>query len=146
MSNFFKTVLQVSVVALAIAPTAYGQYLMVESLQDELMCRVAVRGCLKPVECLGGGRGDVNYCWQNQCTFKKHLTVGFRDTTFSLNIGDILKSSVQDPFQFDFNAPIRGSRVLDCKDPAMAKSIIKTRPSALPKTTLESVMELSAKR
>lgn len=141
------TVLRLIAISILVAPfAAQAQYLMVENLQDELLCRGAIRSCLKPVTCNEAGKSKRNFCWQNQCSFKSHLTVGFRDATSSLKLGDTLQSSVQDPFQLDLNAPVMGSHVLDCKDPAMAKAIVKIQRPELPKPVLAPIIELSAQR
>jgi hypothetical protein len=142
----FTVLRLLSAAMLAIPFAAQAQYLMVENLQDELLCRSAVRSCLKPVTCNEGSKSKGSHCWQNQCSFKSHLTVGFRDASSSIKLGDVLKSSVQDPFQLDLNAPVMGSHVLDCKDPAMAKAIIKIQRPELAKPVLAPVIDLSAQR
>jgi hypothetical protein len=135
-------------VFLAMQVSVNAQYLLTDNLRDEHLCRVAIRSCLRPVACpeknqsLSLGK----YCSQNQCHIKTHLTVGFREVTGVLNIGDVYRSSVKDPFELDVNAHVMGMHVLDCEDPEMAKSIIKTLNPESPKSKLSPVVDIATKK
>jgi hypothetical protein len=143
---FYSMLLQTLILLFAMQASVQAQYLLTDNLRDEHLCRVAIRSCLKPVACTEKNQNDGKYCLQNQCHFKNHLTIGFRDVAAPLNIGDIYRSSVKDPFELDINAHVVGMHVLDCEDPAMAKSIIKTLSPEIPKSKLSPVLEISSKK
>ncbi len=132
--------------ALVISTPAHAQYLMAESLEEELLCRVAIRACLKPVACPASKQSQDKFCWDNQCSFKPHLTVGVQKETSLLKVGDILTSSVRDPFLADVYGPVMGSQVLDCKQPSSAKAIVASQRPQFPKTVPSPATELSVKR
>ena len=144
------SLLAIASFAILSSSPVHAQYLVTDLLQEELSCRSAIKSCLKPVSCSEVGKakspGKENYCWQNQCHFKSHITVGSRGEFTLVKVGEILQASVQDPFQMDFDAPILGSHVQDCKDPASARAISKSQRPLVAKTAPSSSPVLPAQR